>query len=171
MSLSLISSDHMMLRTRAVPIGRVRAGARLTFDEMIDCMDVNCGIGLAAPQVGKMLRLIVMRAPQLICMADPVIIASSANFDTGEEGCLSFPDVRVHVRRHARVTVRYRDYHNEERQAEMHGVEATCVQHEIDHLDGVTFFARAYQDGMFFADGATDRSPKVRQSPIPENPQ
>ena len=164
MAVKLIPSDDLRLRTRAMPIDRVRGGARKTFDQMIDCMDANCGVGLSAPQIGLMLRLVVMRAPRIVCMADPVIISASANFDVGEEGCLSFPGARVAVRRHARVTVRYRDYHNETRVADLYGLEAICAQHEIDHLDGVLFFTRAYQDGVLNAGEEQVRSERSERA-------
>jgi peptide deformylase len=103
------------------------------------------GVGLAAPQVGISKRVIVVDvartgdAPEPMQMANPEIIEASSERSTVEEGCLSLPEHFAEVKRPERVRVRYLDRENEIREQEMDGFLATCVQHEIDHLDGVLF--------------------------------
>lgn len=164
--MKLIASSDDRLQQRAMPVGRVRVAVRAKFEQMLAFMDRCNGVGLAGPQIGVMARLVVMRTPQVLLMADPVIIDASANFDVAGEGCLSFPGSVVHIRRHARVTVKYRDYHNVERVAKLDGLAAICAQHEIDHLDGILFFARAYQQGMDLKDelGAIAAQQRVASS-------
>jgi peptide deformylase len=100
---------------------------------------------LAAPQVGISKRVIVVDvartgdAPEPMQMANPEIIEASSERSTVEEGCLSLPEHFAEVKRPERVRVRYLDRENEIREQEMDGFLATCVQHEIDHLDGVLF--------------------------------
>src|SRR5665213_4235443 len=102
------------------------------------------GIGLAAPQIGKGLRLAVVdiqpedvRHP--IALINPEIIARSAELATREEGCLSLPGQFADVTRPARVKVRYLDEAGARREIEAAGLLSACLQHEIDHLDGVLF--------------------------------
>jgi peptide deformylase len=100
---------------------------------------------LAAPQVGISKRVIVVDvartgdAPEPMQMANPEIIEASSERSTVEEGCLSLPEHFAEVKRPERVRVRYLDRENDIREQEMDGFLATCVQHEIDHLDGVLF--------------------------------
>ncbi len=114
--------------------------------DMLETMYDAPGIGLAAPQVGVLKRLIVLdaqrdkdapRAP--IVMFNPEVIAKSDNLNTYEEGCLSIPEQFSEVTRPAEVTVRWIDTRGEECQQDFDGLWATCVQHEIDHLNGVLF--------------------------------
>jgi peptide deformylase len=102
------------------------------------------GIGLAAPQVGEKLRLAVVdlmpddqRAP--IVLINPEVVAASAELATREEGCLSLPNQYADVTRPARVKIRFQDESGARREIEAEGLLATCLQHEIDHLDGVLF--------------------------------
>jgi peptide deformylase len=102
------------------------------------------GIGLAAPQVGKLLRLVVMdlapeKVPAPVVLINPEIVAASSEKATREEGCLSLPDQYADVTRPAWVQVKYRDEHGAEKKIEGDGLLAACLQHEIDHLNGVLF--------------------------------
>lgn len=114
-------------------------------DDMLETMYVAPGVGLAAPQVSVHKRVIVVdtsrgdtdRSP--IKMADPELIESSDNLAVYDEGCLSFPDQYAEVERPAKVRVRYLDYDNEVQEIEAEGLLSTCIQHEIDHLDGKLF--------------------------------
>jgi peptide deformylase len=102
------------------------------------------GIGLAAPQIGQKLRFVVVdvqpnetRAP--IALINPEIVARSAELATREEGCLSLPGQYAEITRPARVKVRYLDATGARKEIEAEGLLSACLQHEIDHLDGVLF--------------------------------
>lgn len=102
------------------------------------------GIGLAAPQVGKLLRVVVIdlapeKVPAPIVLINPEVVAASAEKATREEGCLSLPEQYADVTRPARVVVRYRDLEWVERRIEGEELLSACLQHEIDHLNGVLF--------------------------------
>ncbi len=102
------------------------------------------GIGLAAPQVGVGLRLAIIdlmseQKPTPVTLINPEIIAASAEKATREEGCLSLPGHYADVTRPAQVRVRYYDVAGVRQEIEAEGLLATCLQHEIDHLDGVLF--------------------------------
>lgn len=144
-TLPILIVPDARLRARAKPVGpadedRVRALA----PRMLASMYAAPGIGLAAPQVGEMLRLVVIdlqkeesRNPMVL--VNPEILAASAETATREEGCLSLPGQYAEVTRPARVKVRYQDLAGARREIEADGLLATCLQHEIDHLDGVLF--------------------------------
>ncbi len=115
-------------------------------DDMLETMYDAPGIGLAAPQVGVLNRLIVLdcvkeegEAPRPLIMFNPEVLASSDELNTYEEGCLSIPEQFADVTRPAEVEVRWIDRDGKERFEGMDGLWATCVQHEIDHLDGKLF--------------------------------
>ena len=102
------------------------------------------GIGLAAPQIGVGLRFAVVDLmpddkPTPIALINPEVIARSEELATREEGCLSLPGQYADVTRPARVTVRYTAVDGARRQIEADGLLAACLQHEIDHLDGILF--------------------------------
>jgi len=102
------------------------------------------GIGLAANQIGSLLRVIVVDVapkdqPAPIALINPEIIAKSDELATQEEGCLSIPDQYAEVTRPARVKVRYQDLEGMKKEVEADGLFAACLQHEIDHLNGVLF--------------------------------
>jgi peptide deformylase len=102
------------------------------------------GIGLAAPQIGEKLRFIVVdvqpnETKQPIALINPEIVARSAELASREEGCLSLPGQYAEITRPARVKVRYLDATGARREIEADGLLAACLQHEIDHLDGVLF--------------------------------
>jgi peptide deformylase len=138
-----------------VPAPSLRARARLVrpndaetvhqlVPRMFDAMYRAPGIGLAAPQVGVSLRLVVVdlmpgEAPAPITLVNPEVIAASTELSTREEGCLSLPGQYADVSRPTRVTVRYQDANFATHQIEADGLLAACLQHEIDHLDGVLF--------------------------------
>jgi peptide deformylase len=133
------------LRQVSTPVSSVDQGVRSLFDDMLETMYNAPGIGLAAIQVGVPQRLVVIdiskegeeRSP--LFMANPEITWKSAELSDYEEGCLSIPDYYEMVTRPQSVKVRYRDRHNEAQELSASGILATCIQHEIDHLDGVLF--------------------------------
>lgn len=115
-------------------------------DDMLETMYDAPGVGLAAPQIGILQRLIVLdcvkedgEAPRPLVMFNPEVIASSDETNVYEEGCLSIPEHFADVTRPAQVQVRWMDVDGNEQTEEMDGLWATCVQHEIDHLEGKLF--------------------------------
>ncbi|WP_093362352.1 peptide deformylase [Tropicimonas isoalkanivorans] len=115
-------------------------------DDMLQTMYDAPGIGLAAPQIGIAKRLIVLDCvkeegaePRPLAMFNPEVLASSDEKNVYEEGCLSIPEQYAEVERPAEVTVRWMDRDGNEREETFDGLWATCVQHEIDHLNGVLF--------------------------------
>ena len=115
-------------------------------DDMLATMYDAPGIGLAAPQVGVLSRLIVLdcikeegETPRPMVMFNPEIVAASDELNTYEEGCLSIPEQFADVTRPEVVDVRWIDRHGNEQNETFDGLWATCIQHEIDHLDGKLF--------------------------------
>jgi peptide deformylase len=123
----------------------VDAEVRQLMDDMLETMYAAPGIGLAAPQVGELKRVVVLDIDREdvktgpLCMANPEVIEASDEDVTYEEGCLSVPEHYSDVARPAKVTVRYLDRDGETKELACEGLLATCVQHEIDHLDGILF--------------------------------
>ena len=114
-------------------------------DDLLETMYAAPGIGLAAPQVGVARRVLVLDVagkddpPAPLRVANPEILWASAETARGDEGCLSLPEHYAEVTRPARVRVRYLDHEDELREIEAEGTLAACLQHEMDHLDGVLF--------------------------------
>ena len=141
----LILLPDPVLRQVSKPVERVDEGVRKLADDMLETMYDAPGIGLAAIQVGEPLRMLVIdvskeeepREPRIFI--NPEIVASADERSTYEEGCLSIPDYYAEVERPAAVTVDYVDIDGERKQIEAEGLLATCLQHEIDHLNGVLF--------------------------------
>src|SRR4051794_37081256 len=142
--LPIITAPDPRLKVKAKKVGVVDDEIRRLMDDMLDSMYAAPGIGLAAPQVGVAKRVIVLDlAPdgqrQPLRMVDPEIVWVSDEDVTYEEGCLSVPEHYADVVRPRGVRVRCRDYDNNVVEIEADGLLATCLQHEIDHLDGVLF--------------------------------
>lgn len=119
---------------------------RTLADDMLQTMYDAPGVGLAAPQVGILRRLIVLdcvkeegETPRPLIMFNPEVVAESDEINVYEEGCLSIPEHFADVSRPAQVQVRWMDRDGNEQNEEMDGLWATCVQHEIDHLEGKLF--------------------------------
>lgn len=144
-SLPILIAPDPQLKKPAAPVEQVDEGVLRLMDRMLEAMYAANGIGLAAPQVGVLKRAIVVDiappdAPaQPMRLANPEILWHSGDTVSGEEGCLSLPDQYAEVTRPSRVRVRYLDENNESREVEADGLLAKCIQHEIDHLDGVLF--------------------------------
>ena len=133
------------LRTPANRIVKVDDSIRSLAKDMLITMYSAKGIGLAAPQVGVQKRLLVIDlnfedpdAPPNVFI-NPEIISSSANLDTYEEGCLSIPGVYLNVLRPSSIKLSYRDEMGRPKKMNAEGLMARCIQHEIDHLNGVLF--------------------------------
>ena len=136
---------HPALKARARPVTPDDAATlRDLIPRMFAAMYAAPGIGLAAPQVGVGLRLAIVdlmpeEKPAPIVLINPEIVAASAELATREEGCLSLPGHYADVTRPARVRVRYSDPEGARRELSAEGLLSACVQHEIDHLDGILF--------------------------------
>lgn len=143
--LPIIVAPDVRLKTLAGAVGEVDDGVRRLMDDMLETMYDAPGIGLAAPQIGVAKRVIVLdvaredEAPAPLCLADPVLLAASDDTAVREEGCLSLPDHYAEVERAARITVSYLDRDGARQVREADELLATCIQHEMDHLDGVLF--------------------------------
>ena len=143
--LPIITAPDPRLKIKARPVPAVDNKVRRLMDDMLDTMYGAIGIGLAAPQVGQSSRVIVLdvardgEKPQPLQLANPEILWRSPELTTGNEGCLSLPEHYAEVTRPAKIRLRYLDYQNEIREIEASGLLAMCLQHEIDHLDGVLF--------------------------------
>ena len=143
--LPIITAPDPRLKIKAKPVAAVDAKVRRLMDDMVETMYHAIGIGLAAPQVGAARRVIVVdvaregEKPNPIRIANPEILWSSDALTVANEGCLSLPEHYADVERPAAIRLRYLDHENEIREIEAKGLLATCLQHEIDHLDGVLF--------------------------------
>ena len=126
------------------PVTEISADVRQLAADMLETMYDAPGIGLAAPQVGVMKRVMVMDCikdgpSEPMVLINPVVLWRSEDLTVYEEGCLSIPDQYADVKRPAEVQVRWTDLDGAEQERQFSGLWATCVQHEIDHLDGKLF--------------------------------
>ena len=134
-----------MLRRKSVAVGEDLESWRALVEDMFETMYAEPGIGLAAPQVGVSKRLVVIdlakpeEEKRPIVMINPEIIWASEEKRVYEEGCLSIPEYYEEVERPDRIKFRYRNLDGKTIESDAEGVLATCVQHEIDHLNGVLF--------------------------------
>lgn len=141
----IITAPDPRLKVKARPVEKVDDDIRRLMDDMLSTMYAAPGIGLAAPQVGEAVRVIVLDVagrdedPRPMRLANPEIVWASDEVVSCEEGCLSLPDHYAEVERPERVRVRYLDYEGEIREIEADGTLATCLQHEMDHLEGTLF--------------------------------
>ena len=140
----IVSIPDPVLRAVSEPVTDVTDGVRKLLDDMADTMYDAPGIGLAAPQINISQRLIVMDCGpddtrQLYKMINPEIVDASEESAILEEGCLSIPNQAAEVSRPAHVDVRYVDIDGKTQMLHCEGLLAACVQHEIDHLNGVLF--------------------------------
>jgi peptide deformylase len=141
----LIHPDPRLRRT-AEPVATITTDLRRLADDMLETMYDAPGIGLAAPQVGANVRLLVMDCvkdealpPRPMVLFNPQVLWTSEETNVYEEGCLSIPDQYADVTRPAEVRVSWSDEKGAPHEEHFTGLWATCVQHEIDHLDGKLF--------------------------------
>lgn len=142
--LDILVVPHPALKARAEPVDRIDDQVRRLVADMFETMYQAPGIGLAAPQVGVLKRIVVVdvaegeeRRP--MTLINPEIVWESEDLMAQEEGCLSLPNQFAEVVRPSAVRVRFKDEHGEEREIAADGLLARCIQHEIDHLNGVLF--------------------------------
>ena len=140
-----VDGDLAALKKKSAAVGAVDDSLRALMDDMLETMYAAPGIGLAAIQVGVPKRVIVMdlakdeEPPAPRHFVDPEILWASEETQPYEEGCLSVPEIFDEVERPARVRLRYLDYHGQAVEEDAEGLFAVCIQHEIDHLEGVLF--------------------------------
>jgi peptide deformylase len=133
------------LRLVSKPVAKIDAAVRTLVEQMFETMYEAPGIGLAAIQIGEPRRVVTMdlakkdEPKQPRVFINPELVAKSDEKSTHEEGCLSIPEFYEEVERPARVTVRYLDLDGQQHETEVDGLLATCIQHEVDHLNGVLF--------------------------------
>ncbi len=143
--LPIITIPDPVLREKAATIERVDAALLELAQDLLATMYAAPGIGLAAPQVGILRRLIVMdpsrdeEPKQPLIMVNPVILERGGEMRTHEEGCLSIPEFTAEIKRPASTRVSYIDERGKPQENTLEGIWSTLVQHEIDHLNGVLF--------------------------------
>ena len=141
----IITAPDKRLKARSAPVEVVDDEVRTLLDDMLETMYAADGVGLAAIQIGEPRRCIVTdvhmsdEPPAPLKLVNPEVVWRSDERVSREEGCLSFPDHYAEVERPASVTVAYRDETGAARELTAVGTLAVCLQHEIDHLEGVLF--------------------------------
>ncbi|MDD6597777.1 peptide deformylase [Anaerovibrio sp.] len=149
--LEIVKAGDPVLKQIAVPIAKVDSKLRKLMDSMAETMYKADGVGLAAPQIGQSIRCVVIDVQDehgLLELVNPVITAREG-CATDSEGCLSVPNVFGDVERAAKVTVEYTNRWNKRKKLTADGLLARCIQHELDHLQGVLFIdvARSIRQG------------------------
>jgi peptide deformylase len=141
----ILTVPNPLLKQASAPVEAVDDSLRALMDDMLETMYAAPGIGLAAIQIGVPKRVIVMdlarpeEDKQPRYFVNPEILWRSEETAPYEEGCLSVPEYYDEVERPARVKLRYLNYHGEQVEEDADGLFAVCIQHEMDHLDGVLF--------------------------------
>jgi peptide deformylase len=142
----ILTVPHPVLKQVSTPVESVDDELRALMDDMLETMYDAPGIGLAAVQIGVPKRVIVMdlaksdeEEPRPQFFVNPEIVWASDETAPYEEGCLSVPEIYDEVERPARVKIRYLNYQGEQVEEEAEGLYAVCIQHEMDHLNGVLF--------------------------------
>lgn len=139
------AADMAVLKKISTPVEAVTDDLRALMDDMLETMYDAPGIGLAAVQIGEPIRVIVMdlaregEEPAPRYFVNPEILSRSEEVLGYEEGCLSVPEYFDEVERPSKVTIRYMNYQGETVVGEAEGLYAVCIQHEMDHLEGVLF--------------------------------
>ena len=146
MALRLILTEpNELLRQKSLPVDKVDAELQNLMNDMLDTMYAAPGIGLAAIQVGAPKRVIVLdiapkdKPKNPMFFVNPEIIETSRNISTYEEGCLSVPGQFAEINRPEKCHIKYLDYYGQPKELRAEGMLATCIQHEIDHLEGILF--------------------------------
>ena len=146
--LSIITAPDPRLKTISKPVEKVGDEERQLMDDMLATMYNAIGLGLAAIQVGVPKRIIVLdlaeedEAPSPLYFVNPEITWTSKEMNIYSEGCLSVPEYYAEIERPAQCRVKFLDYYGKEREIEANQLLATCVQHEVDHLNGILFIDR-----------------------------
>jgi peptide deformylase len=145
--LNLVIAPNPLLQQKSLPVTKITENTKKLVIDMLETMYYNKGIGLSAVQVGILERIIVvdvkwpdMEKPsnEQYTMINPEIVQSSEKQNDYNEGCLSFPSESVNITRPKIIKVKYLNLDGKEEEIEADGLFATCIQHEIDHLNGIT---------------------------------
>jgi len=142
---TILTEPNKLLRQVSLPVEKVRKEERILMDDMLETMYEAKGIGLAAIQVGIPKRIIVMdignrdKEKEPMYFVNPIIKNKNSNHSTYEEGCLSVPDQFAEIDRPSTCEVEYLDYNGNKKILKASGLLATCIQHEMDHLEGILF--------------------------------
>jgi len=140
----LIEPDPI-LRKKCEPLEKVNVNTKKLLDDMLETMYAAPGIGLAAVQIGILKRIVVIDISKReekknpLFLINPQIVNQSKKTSIYEEGCLSLPGQFAEIERPAECTLKYIDYNGKEKELKADGLLATCIQHEVDHLDGILF--------------------------------
>jgi peptide deformylase len=140
--------NNSILRTKSVEVRKFDTALKTFAKVMKATMAANKGLGLAAPQVGENIRMVLLTLnydqdeEKVMVMVNPVITEFSGEMELGEEGCLSLPGIYEKVERHAGLTVEFFNVEGARQILSLSGLDAREVQHETDHLDGVLFIDR-----------------------------
>lgn len=141
--LEIRKAGDKVLKEICRPVDRIDRKIKQLLDDMAETMYKAKGVGLAAPQVGSVLRVVVIDVnDQLFELINPVIVAHEGT-ETDSEGCLSVPDLWGEVERYSKVTVEFLNRRGKKQRLMGEGMLARAIQHELDHLDGVLFIDRA----------------------------
>ena len=163
----LVNQGNPVLREKARKVGKIDESVRRLIDDMVETMREAPGVGLAAPQVGVGLRVIVVEAPEdeddpqsgkVYAVINPEIIKASPEMEEGEEGCLSIPKINGLVDRHVWVVVNGLDPQGREFRIKARNYVARIFQHEIDHLDGILFTDHITSPDKYWEIGKRPRS-------------
>ncbi len=143
----IIINPNPILRKKSAEIDLEKIGSREfkgLVSAMIKTMVKTDGVGLAAPQIGKNIRLVAINAKDgAFCLINPKISKKSFSRELGQEGCLSLPGIFGQVKRHKKITLIYYDPAGKKIKLAVQGLLARVIQHEIDHLDGILFIDKA----------------------------
>ncbi|WP_417523012.1 peptide deformylase [Marinovum sp.] len=146
MTRTVIPWPDKRLRTPAQPVTELTDAHRILWEQMIEVMEAMPGVGLAAPQLGEMVRLAVVDASEergrVVRMANPEVLHASVQLREHEEASPNLPGVSAKVKRPRAVTVRFQNEHGEIEERDFVSLWATSVQHQIDHLNGRMYFDR-----------------------------
>ena len=141
----ILTEPDPILRKKCEPLEKVDEETKKLMDDMLETMYAAPGIGLAAIQVGILKRLVVIdiskeeEKKKPLFLINPQIIHQSEKTSVYEEGCLSLPGQFAEIERPAECTIKYIDYNGKEKELKSDGLLATCIQHEVDHLNGILF--------------------------------
>ena len=141
----ILTEPDPILRKKCEPLEKVDIDTKKLMDDMLETMYAAPGIGLAAVQVGILKRLVVIdiskgeEEKKPIFLINPQIINQSKKTSVYEEGCLSLPGQFAEIERPAECTIKYIDYNGKEKDLKADGLLAPCIQHEVDHLNGILF--------------------------------
>ena len=141
--LPIVKFPNPVLAMNCQPVQEINDQIRRLATDMGETMYKAPGVGLAAPQVGEPIRMVVLDVSEeknnLMTLINPVITQRSQEQEIGEEGCLSLPGIWEKVSRSTEITLKYTDLEGKEQELHADGLLAICIQHELDHLDGTVF--------------------------------